>query len=255
MPIERFERVMGYTPDLTNPKGYNEKVLCRKLYDRRQILVDLTDKKKSKGLVDIECIPTIGEGLDYKPKSYPFIAKPNNWSGKTLLIRDSNEWLKAKEIYRGIQGQKYGVEKGEWAYSLIPFTLMIEPVLTLHEVKLYCFDGKCELIRYMPPRKQFITHPPEKEGMSHFLPDGAFVKVSTTKYPIGVRQLPDWDWQYIISEGERISKGLDAVRTDLYYNGSLYFGEFTFYPGSGHTKWSDPEFDTWLGAFWNINVK
>lgn len=258
MIIERYIRKTGTYPNLNNPQTFNEKILWRKLHDRRELLVRLTDKHLSKQYVShsVNIIPEIGHSIDYIPKSYPFIAKPNHWSGKTLYIADKNDWMRAKEIYRGISNQKYGIEKGEWAYSQIPFRLMIEPVLPeAHEIKLFCFNGECELVRYMPPRKHWKKHPPERIGSSHFLPDGTHIPVAHGKYPMGVKQIPkDIPLPDVIRAGESISQGIDFVRVDLYWSEGVYFGEYSFYPGSGHTKWSDPDFNLWLGKKWTLPI-
>lgn len=55
-------------------------------------------------------------------------------------------------------------------------------------------------------------------------------------------------------EMKRVAAQLSAefpfVRVDLYnVNGSVYFGELTFYPSSGYGKFHPDEFDLELGSY------
>jgi hypothetical protein len=248
--IKRFESKLGYTPNIKAPQTLNEKILRRKLTDRRELLVQLTDKLASKEYVKgkIKTIPNL-RGVH----NFPVVVKSNHWSGNVKACFNGEQLEKALEVIESTKRKKYGHDKGEWAYSEIPYSVIYEPLyLNLHEVKLFMFNGKCELIRYMPPRTNYDTHPPELEGSSHFYPNGNHIEITHGKYPMGVNEIPDHvDIDECIKVGEEICKGIDFVRLDLYWNGSPVFGEFTFYPGSGHTLWSDPTFDEWLGGLWN----
>ncbi len=245
----KFRHKLGYKPDIENPKTFNEKILWRKLNDRRQLLVDYTDKYKAKRYVDgiVNVIPELR-----KPE-YPFIAKPNHWSGRTKLITNSNKWDAFKQMYNRIKDRKYGEKKGEWAYWQIEPRLMIESKLeAVHEIKCFCFDGKCELVRYMPPRTNFDRHPPERMGESYHLPDGTGLDIKAKKNKAYKGEL-QIDLKPVVEKAEELSKDIDHVRVDMYFNGKIYFGEFTFYSGSGLMRWEDSETDKWLGEFWTVD--
>ena len=52
----------------------------------------------------------------------------------------------------------------------------------------------------------------------------------------------------MIRLAEELSKNIPFVRSDFYeINGQLYFGELTFYPGSGLEEFTPPEWDRRLG--------
>ena len=47
--------------------------------------------------------------------------------------------------------------------------------------------------------------------------------------------------------------GFDHVRVDLYnVDGKIYFGEMTFTNGQGYENIYPPEYDDYLGGFWNL---
>jgi hypothetical protein len=49
---------------------------------------------------------------------------------------------------------------------------------------------------------------------------------------------------------EKLSKGMKFVRIDFYeINGKVYFGEITFYPGSGMEEFTPEKYDYLLGSW------
>ena len=54
---------------------------------------------------------------------------------------------------------------------------------------------------------------------------------------------------------EQLSKEFPHVRVDLYnINGDIYFGELTFYDGSGYMSFNPDSFDEELGRNFNIST-
>lgn len=74
----------GKDYDIDNPTSFNEKILWRKLNDQRPILTELTDKANIKNLFPDYAIQKHEGG-------YPFVARPNNYSGRTDIINDNYE--------------------------------------------------------------------------------------------------------------------------------------------------------------------
>lgn len=59
--------------------------------------------------------------------------------------------------------------------------------------------------------------------------------------------LPD-NLETMISLAEKLSHGIPFLRVDFYnIQGLIYFGELTFYPGSGFGRWTRPDIDLRLG--------
>lgn len=60
----------------------------------------------------------------------------------------------------------------------------------------------------------------------------------------------------MIEIAEKLSKGIPHVRVDLYeINGNIYFGEFTFFTGSGYIPFEQEEWDTTLGSWIHLHEK
>ena len=52
----------------------------------------------------------------------------------------------------------------------------------------------------------------------------------------------------MIELAEKLSEGIPHVRVDLYFsNGRIYFGEMTFFDGSGFAKFEPKDWDYILG--------
>ena len=58
------------------------------------------------------------------------------------------------------------------------------------------------------------------------------------------------NYDKMIQFSEKLSKGIPFIRVDFYeINGKLFFGELTFYPGSGFEEFTPEEWDYRLGDF------
>ena len=54
---------------------------------------------------------------------------------------------------------------------------------------------------------------------------------------------------------EALAEGIPFVRVDLYdVNSNILFGEMTFIPDAGYTKYQPPEWDYILGTYLNLPV-
>ena len=62
------------------------------------------------------------------------------------------------------------------------------------------------------------------------------------------------NFEKMVELSEKLSKDMKFVRVDWYeINGKLYFGELTFYPGSGCEKFYPEEWDYKLGKMIELN--
>lgn len=61
------------------------------------------------------------------------------------------------------------------------------------------------------------------------------------------------NYDQMIEFAELLSKDFPFVRVDFYeVNGNLYFGELTFYPGSGLEKFSPEKYDEIFGDWMQL---
>ena len=261
--IDQFTRTMGYSPNLDDPKTMSEKVLIRKLYDRRPILVELTDKLRSKdwvkGRSDAVAIPTLGTGFEIgdilKP---PFVVKPTGYSGQTFVIRDKKQWPEIKKSLIETSRAPYGQDKGQWAYKEVPFELIYESVLEdFIEFKFFCFDGRTKVIRKNEVPKNQTQVGLAGVKCAFFWRDGSPINVTVRDVLKCSHNLPEGlDLQEMVACADKLSEGIDFVRVDLYWTPeTIYYGEHTFYPSSGYLKFVPENFDRTLGDLWTLSYR
>ena len=64
------------------------------------------------------------------------------------------------------------------------------------------------------------------------------------------------NYDKMIELAEKLSKDLIFARIDFYeINGKVYFGEITFYPGSGMEEFEPEEWDEKLGSWIDLKIK
>lgn len=89
------------------------------------------------------------------------------------------------------------------------------------------YSTKCELLPYGE-----VVCPPDPAARVHI--------------PSNLRDM--------IIIAEKLSKGIPFLRVDLYnVLGIIYFGEITFYPASGLSRWTSTKWDYEIGEMLNIN--
>lgn len=255
--VKEFKRKMGVWPDLLNPQTLSEKMLIRKLRDRRPLLVELTDKLKAKEYIEgksaVKPVPTLATGFDDEPKNYPFIVKPNNYSGQTHLVTNQKQWKVIRKKLEKIKDVPFGQKNGSWAYGQIPFILMFEPVLEdFTEIQFFCFNGQVKIIR----RKEAIHIENNRivraDKHAYFSRLGGYIDVlSLGSESCGRNFKESANLKEMVKAADTLTSGIDFVRFDMYWTpDTLYFAEYTFYPAGGHFKFTDQNFDKTLGDMW-----
>lgn len=106
-----------------------------------------------------------------------------------------------------------------------------------------CFDGKVNCSFVCSDRF-------EEEGLKVTFFDRDWNKLPFTRhYPASEKEIPmPKHYREMIRLSEELSQKIPFVRSDFYeINGQLYFGELTFFPGSGLEEFTPEEWDTKLG--------
>lgn len=110
------------------------------------------------------------------------------------------------------------------------------------------FSGRVHIIQVDTDR--FTNH-----TRTLYTPDWTYIDASL-KYPKGNPVAKPEHLYDLIAAAERLGKGFDFVRVDLYSlpDRPVIFGELTFAPGSGYERFSPQKVDRWLGAKWQLQV-
>lgn len=256
--------------DFDNPKTFNEKIQWLKLNYRKEEYTNLVDKYRVKQYItkligEEYVIPTLGvwknvDDIDFKSLPEKFVLKCNNDSGGIVICKNKKDFdeVKAKSFLKERlknNGYWYG---REWPYKNVKPCIIAEKYMEdsiskdLKDYKFFCFNGSMEFFDIDIDR--FIEH-----RSNYYDRNGNFLPFGKTYCP------PDYtkkiempkNLDKMIELAETISHDTVLSRIDFYeIDGQVYFGEITFYPGSGFSPFTDEKWDYKLGDMIDLpNIK
>jgi hypothetical protein len=254
----------GRFPRLLNPQTFSEKVLYRKLFDRRGMLTQFADKYAVREYVEGKLGPEILPALYHvtrKPEDIPFDAlpdrfavKPTHGSGWVRLVRDKAA-LDQESLIAACRGwlrtSFYRITR-EWSYKHIEPRIIVEELIddgagdVPRDYKCYVFHGKVAMIQLDEGR--FGDH-------RRNLYSPAWEKLEARlNRPNIEREVPaPKHLAAMIRAAEALGSEIDFVRADFYDTGDrLLFGELTTTLGGGLEPFSPVNLDLRLGALWNF---
>lgn len=123
------------------------------------------------------------------------------------------------------------------------------PQKEIVDYKLFCFNGKVKFLKVDFGR--FTSH-----HANYYSPEGTLLPFCELSYPSDVEaniSLPS-NLNTMIHLAERLSEDKRFLRVDFYNcNGSILFGELTFYPASGLGKISPDSYDYRIGKILKLD--
>lgn len=268
--VKLFDASMGYGLNLDNPTTFNEKLQWLKLYNRRPEYTIMVDKYKvrdyiSEKIGDEYLIPLIGvwddpDDIDFDTLPNQFVLKCNHNSGLGMCIcKDKNSLDISKvrsDLRKGLK-QDYYLTGREWPYKNVPRKIIAEKYITdetgtnLRDYKFYCFDGKAKVVGIYQDRNT------DKETTGDFFDmDFNWLDFTFNMTNAKVKPSKPNHFEKMKEIAEILSEGIPHVRVDLYLsNDKIYFGELTFFDGSGFDKIEPIEWDIKLGEWINLPEK
>ncbi len=257
---KNYEFATGRKLDFKNLSTFNEKLQWLKLYDRNSLYPILADKYLVREYIKnkignqylISLIGVYDNAKDINWKSLPnkFVLKCNHASGTNIICQNKESLDKKKtiKILNKWLRTNYFWYSREWAYKDIKPRIICEKYMVdesgeeLKDYKFFCFNGEPKLIQV--DYNRFENHKRNIYDTSW-----NFIDVSI-KYPN--------DESIIINKPVNLSKMLELarvlssnfmhVRVDFYsINGDIYFGELTFYHGSGHELFNPRNLELKMG--------
>lgn len=247
---------------LKPPHTFCEKVIWLKLYWRDPLAVTCADKYlvrqylTDKGHSDL-LIPMIGiyESVDEIPwDSLPerFVMKATHGSAWNLLCKDKNglDLPKEQAAMRKWLRSNYYYRYAEWNYKDIKPRIICEEYMRedgkddLTDYKIMCFGGEPHLIISYVGRfgnkAQYGIFDLEW-NLQPCSYRGSYAKLqSPIPKPETLIQM--------IKIAKDLSQPFPCVRVDLYnINGKIYFGELTFFHGSGFKDFMPMEYELLYG--------
>ena len=271
IPDEYMLRIQYYLKTgrklhLNNPKRYTEKLQWYKLYYRDPLMQVCADKYevrkyvKSKGLERI-LVKNYGvyksiDQINWNILPQKFVIKSTNGSGgdNVLLVDDKNnfniknylcilkKWLNP---IKDISGGR------EWVYYNIQPRIIIDEYIEsdednggLIDYKFFCFNGKIEFVYVLNDRcfGKFVhlgIFSNDFKQLPYYRNDEKALEKTVCK--------PN-NYNNMIEIAQILSCDFPHARIDLYnQNGKIFFGEITFFDGSGYMTFKPDKFDYILG--------
>lgn len=268
---KQFKLKLGYNLNLEKPQTFNEKIQWLKLYNRRPEYTTMVDKYAVKQYVsdligEEFIIPTIGvwekaSDIDFSSLPSRFVLKCNHNSGLGMLICKDKSKINIeavrRELSKGLAEDYYLIGR-EWPYKNVPRKIIAEQFMEdknskyLKDYKFFCFDGEVKFLYVSEGLDNHAT-----AHISYVTLDWKQAPFYRNDYkPFDVLPLKPVNFDKMIQLAEVLSKGIPFVRVDFYeINEKVYFGELTFFTGSGFTKFIPNEWDSKLGEYIRLPEK
>ncbi len=256
---------------LSAPEKFTEKLQWLKLHDRRPLYTKLVDKYEVKKIVSDQIgskyvVPLLGvwdtpEAINWEKLPEKFVVKTTHYGGSSgVIVCKSKKKLDIPQAIVKLQRnlkQNAFLFGREWPYKGVRPRIIAEQLIEIEGVndipdyKWYCFDGKPTYCQVIQNRSKHETIDFFDANWQHCDFVGLNSKANNAnqlpRRPICLREQ--------IEIASQLSKGIPFVRIDLYEaKGKVYFGEFTFYPGSGFGSFRPPEFDFVLGKMIDLTM-
>ena len=258
----KFKLMMGYKLNLDTPQTFNEKLQWLKLYDRNPDYTKMVDKYEVRKYIKEKIgeeylIPLIGvydkfDDIDFDKLPNQFVIKCTHDSGGLVICKDKNNLhVKAakKKINKFMKRNYYKVHR-EWPYKNVKPRIIIEKYMEdtkakeLVDYKFMCFDGE--------PKLSFTCSERYNNGLKVTFFDLDWNKLPFERhYPSSNKKIiKPINYDLMLKFSKILSDDIPFVRVDWYeINGKLYFGELTFYPGSGYEEFTPSKYDKIIGDF------
>lgn len=256
-----YKGYMGRDLDLENPKGFNEKLQWLKLHDRNPLYTMLVDKYRVKDWVadrigsqyvtETYAVWDCAEDIDISGLPERFVLKTNHDSGGVAICRDRAIFDLDAAKRKLAKHLKYNYYWGcrEWPYKDVKPLVFAEEYLDpdpttndLVDYKVMCFGGKARCV--------FTCTGRDADDLRVDFYDLDWNHMPFTRhYPNADVPAPrPAELEKMVELSERLSAEIPFVRSDFYEVGNdLYFGELTFYPGSGFEDFSSESWDEEFG--------
>ncbi len=267
----------GKKLNLDKPQTYNEKLQWIKLYDKKPLYPKLVDKYEvrkyitemigEKYLIRLIGVYNNADDIDWDALPNAFALKCTHGSGCNIICKDKNtldiknskrqlkKWMKRNWFWMG----------REWPYRDIKPRIICEELLINNgkipeDYKVLCFNGIPKMIQVQSDR--FIDLKIDFYDVEWNRTDISITFGKLHESTSGVNTLKNsentFDKPLLLEEmlhcSEVLSQNTYHTRVDWYIvDNKLYFGEITFFQGSGFLLFSKDEDELMFGNWIKLN--
>jgi len=258
-----YRVITGEKCNLKNPVTYNEKLQWLKLYDRKPEYSDMVDKYEVRKIIENTVgeeylIPCYGvynsfDEIDFDKLPEQFVLKCTHDSGSVVICKDKNRFDldSAKKNLDAAMKRDYYSTYREWPYKYVKPRIIAEKFMVdesgddLKDYKVMCFNGRAEVIevhenRFTEGKEHTQTFYDRNWKKLPIVQEGLMYVQEERTAPV---LLPK-----ILELSQRLAKDMYHARIDWYIiNDKIYFGEITFFDGSGFEAFPNREDNLFLG--------
>lgn len=263
----RYEFLMNKKLNLNNPKTFNEKLQWLKLNDRKDCYTNMVDKYEAKEyvskIIGSHIIPTLGvydkfDDINFDKLPNQFVIKCTHDSASLVIVKDKSKFdiQSAKvKINKCLRNNYYYLGR-EWPYKNVKPRIIVEKYMEdstskdLKDYKFFCFDGRPEVL-YISTGSHT-----DNQQIAFFDMNYNLLNIKRTDYN-DYDTLPNKpkEFEKMKKFASMLSKNIPHLRVDFYeVDGNVYFGELTFYTGSGYIPFTNEKYDRKLGDYIKINI-
>lgn len=258
-----YKHAIGKKLNLENPKTFTEKLQWLKIHDRKPEYTNMVDKCEAKKYVADKIgpeyiIPTLGvwehfDEIDFDSLPNQFVLKCTHDSGGVVIVKDKTRFdlpAARKKLMKSLK-RNYFYSGREWPYKNIPPRIIAEEYLTelngVNDYKFYCFSGEVKLMLIVQGRGT-----PGVTG-DYYDENGNPLDLMVDFPRSNICPVLPESFERMKQIAEVLSVGIPHVRVDLYdVAGKIYFGELTFFDGSGMDKLEPEGWDEKLGQMLSL---
>lgn len=251
---------------LDNPEKFNDKLQWLKIHNREPLQHTLVDKITVKDYIAKEygeefVIPTLGvwddpRQIDFDSLPEKFVVKANHSGGNLGVVvcndRATFDSDDAVRKLRKAMSKSAWTDWREWPYKGITPRVFAEKYIGENptDYKFFCFNGEVDSVMLCIDREKgdpkFYFFDEEWRLRRYNIRGKAAPEDFTLPAPEGIDKM--------FELARRLSVGHPFARVDLYnVDGSIYFGEITFYPDGGFDSNLLEETDIYFGSLTRLN--
>ena len=247
-----YKLEFGIKPDLVHPTKFSEKIQWLKLHDHNPLYTIMVDKLAVKEFVSERLgeqyvIPVIAEWdspeqIEWDKLPNQFVLKTNHDGGGhgIVICKEKSKLSIAKpmhELKHSFYRSSYMFGR-EWPYKNVQKRVFAETFVNdsngeLRDYKFFCFNGKVKCFKIDYNRQVY-------HRANYYDPQCHLLRYGEAAYPPNFEadiHIPE-NIQEMVALAEKLAKDIPFVRIDFYnVDGKIYFGEITFYPAGGMSKW------------------
>ena len=254
--------------NLKDPKTFSEKLQWLKLYNRKPEYTQMVDKYAVKEYVkniigEQYIIPTLGfwdtpQQIEWDKLPKQFVLKTTHGGGGSgvVICKDKDTFDRKAAIKKLQREMKKDIYRNwrEYPYKDIPHRILAEKYMEdatskddLHDYKFYCFNGEVKML-YITSDRNTVSGLREDffdcdtKKLLPFNQKGYFNNPKTPELPCNFEKMKQL--------ASLLSVNIPQLRVDFYeVDGKIYFGELTFFCGSGFSLFSPKEWEYRIGSW------